>query len=46
MFEFNENEFKNYVLEKDYMTDPNYDENLNITSSYSAHNCNNLFNAS
>lgn len=31
MFEFNENEFKNYVLEKDYMTDPNYDENLNIT---------------
>lgn len=31
MFEFNEKEFKDYVLEKDYMTDPNYDEYLNIT---------------
>ena len=31
MFEFNEKEFKDYVLEKDYMTDPKYDENLNIT---------------
>ena len=31
MFEFNENGFKDYVLEKDYMTDPNYDKNLNIT---------------
>ena len=28
MFEFNENEFKKYVLEKDYRTDPNYNENL------------------